>query len=132
MASRATYSCTRCADRKVKCDRQRPCSNCSKRNLECIFNANPPVRKRQKRAKDQALTDRLKYYEELLHAQGVDPSQLPDTSEYAANRISEMAQQNANPELQLQTPSSITSDPERCISKSQLLHSEGKTKFVDK
>lgn len=122
----------RCADRKVKCDRQRPCNNCSKRNLECVFNANPPSRKRQRRVKEQALNDRLKYYEALLQEQGVDPSHLPETPNYEASRVEDNASQVAHTDVQLQTPSSITSDPERCISKSQLLQSEGRTKLVDK
>lgn len=132
MSSRATYSCMRCADRKVKCDRQRPCNNCSKRNLECVYNTNPPARKRQRRVREQALNERLKYYETLLQAQGLDPKQLPDTPEHDVDQNNDNTSATADTLTQLQTPSSITSDPERCISKSQLLHSDGRAQFVDK
>ncbi len=76
--SRITYSCIRCASRKVKCDRQRPCNQCIKRNEDCVFNPQQPQRRR-KRVKVQALAGRLKYYETLLQEQGVDLDKLPET-----------------------------------------------------
>ena len=33
-------SCQTCRKRKLKCDRRRPCSSCSTRNLECLYNNN--------------------------------------------------------------------------------------------
>lgn len=120
--SRLTYSCIRCANRKVKCNRQRPCSACVKHSVECVFNPSPPSRKRQRRVKDQVLTDRLRQYEVLLQEQGIDPSKLPDTPR------SELLPK------ELHTPSSIESEPSRNdeVNKTQVLHSEGRFKFVDK
>ncbi|CAG7926953.1 unnamed protein product [Penicillium olsonii] len=40
------FSCVVCHKRKVKCDRQEPCSNCAKANVECVYRAPPPRRKR--------------------------------------------------------------------------------------
>lgn len=35
-------SCQTCRKRKLKCDRKRPCSGCSTRKLECVYNDNGP------------------------------------------------------------------------------------------
>ncbi|KAJ5114847.1 hypothetical protein NUU61_000606 [Penicillium alfredii] len=42
------YSCVVCHRRKVKCDRQSPCSNCAKANVECVYQAPPPPRRRKR------------------------------------------------------------------------------------
>ncbi|KAJ6027050.1 uncharacterized protein N7446_004349 [Penicillium canescens] len=41
-------SCVVCHNRKVKCDRQDPCSNCAKADVECIYRAPPPPRRRKR------------------------------------------------------------------------------------
>ena len=106
MPSRPTYSCIRCADRKVKCDRQRPCSACVKHNADCLFHASqPPQKKKRRSIKHQILTDRLKHYEALLQKQGIEPSKLSESPE--------------------------TGPSERII-KPQVIHRQGRFKFVDK
>jgi hypothetical protein len=77
-STRLTLSCIRCAERKVKCDRQRPCSACIKHNADCVFNSSKPLQKKHKRIKVQVLSDRLKQYEALLQAHGIDRRDLPD------------------------------------------------------
>ena len=63
-----------CARRKVKCDRQHPCSNCQKGRAECTYEAPPPPKPR-KRAADEDLLARLAQYEKLMQKNGVDYSQ---------------------------------------------------------
>ncbi|KAJ6157419.1 hypothetical protein N7470_005011 [Penicillium chermesinum] len=46
------YSCVICHKRKVKCDRQEPCSNCSKANAECVYRPPPPPRRRKRERAD--------------------------------------------------------------------------------
>ena len=131
-SSRPTYSCIRCAERKVKCDRQKPCSACVKHNVDCAFNINQPPRKRHKRV--QILTDRLKHYEALLQEQGINANQLPDTPSSGHDRVPNDTSSTA-PEVQLQTPSSIDSDPAQHparYQKSQVVHGQGRSKFVEK
>ena len=134
MSSRPTYSCIRCADRKVKCDRQRPCSACVKRNVDCVFNPSPPLRKRHRANKPQKqiLTDRLRHCEALLHEQGIDPSKLSDTPDPEPRRRSIHTVAVLPEELQLQTPSSIESEPSPCIYKTQVVQGQGRSKVVDK
>ena len=65
------YSCLICRQRKVKCDRNTPCSNCDKAGKQCSFV--PPVRGKRKRTKSpkEGLHAKLKRYEELLKSCGV-------------------------------------------------------------
>lgn len=42
------YSCVVCHNRKVKCDRNEPCSNCAKSKVECIYRPPPPPRRRKR------------------------------------------------------------------------------------
>ncbi|KAB8228296.1 uncharacterized protein BDW43DRAFT_323019 [Aspergillus alliaceus] len=66
-----SYSCLTCRQRKVKCDRRTPCSNCVKAEKQCSFI--PPVRGKRKRTKPprEGLHAKLKRYEELLRSYGV-------------------------------------------------------------
>ncbi|KAI1406850.1 C6 transcription factor [Hypoxylon sp. FL1857] len=77
------YSCLICRQRKVKCDRRNPCSNCLKAEKHCSFI--PPVRGKRKRTKPrrEGLHARLKRYEDLLKSYGanVEPSEELDDSE---------------------------------------------------
>ena len=132
MPSRPTYSCIRCADRKVKCDRQRPCSACVKHKVDCVFNPWQPPRKRHKHVKDQILTDRLKHYEGLLREQGIDPSKLPGTPDSEPHRRSSHPAAAVPKDVQFQTPSSIESEPNQYVNKTQVVHGQGRTQFVDK
>ncbi|OTA56698.1 C6 transcription factor [Hypoxylon sp. EC38] len=76
-----SYSCLICRQRKVKCDRCNPCSNCIKAEKECSFI--PPVRGKRKRTKPrrEGLHARLKRYEELLKSYGaiVEPDDFDDS-----------------------------------------------------
>lgn len=64
------HSCALCQQRKVKCDRQRPCSNCTKARVECTTAPAQP-RRRRKKLTETDLTARLQKYERLLKGHGV-------------------------------------------------------------
>lgn len=65
-------SCLRCARRKVRCDRNSPCSNCQKSQAECVFVAHAPSRRQKRKRHDEDLLAKLKRYEELLTSHGID------------------------------------------------------------
>lgn len=77
------FSCLTCRQRKVKCDRRTPCSNCTKAEKQCSFI--PPVRGKRKRTKrpKEGLHAKLKRYEELLKSYGAhfEPSEYDNDSE---------------------------------------------------
>jgi len=63
--------CVLCSQRKVKCDRQTPCSNCVKSRMACVPAAQ--VKKpRKRRFAERQLLDRLKSYENLLKQHGIN------------------------------------------------------------
>ncbi|KAI1336205.1 fungal-specific transcription factor domain-containing protein [Xylariaceae sp. FL0016] len=57
-------ACVLCQSRKIKCDRNQPCSNCVKSNVKCTPSTPAPARKR--RRPNQDLQQRLARCEELL------------------------------------------------------------------
>ena len=69
--SRGT-SCLLCQQRKVRCDRNKPCANCVKAKVECRVAPPQPPRRRKKRLQERDLIDRLKRYEALLTEHGVN------------------------------------------------------------
>lgn len=68
-----SFSCLKCQQRKVKCDKRDPCSTCSKTRVECVFRAPaPPRRRKRKNSPEADLAARLKRYEELLKGYGAN------------------------------------------------------------
>ncbi|KAF4950559.1 hypothetical protein FGADI_8118 [Fusarium gaditjirri] len=60
-------SCTFCRQRKVKCDRQKPCSNCLRANNDCSYPAGRGrAAKRPARTLDTRLVDRLQKLENII------------------------------------------------------------------
>lgn len=91
-------SCLRCANRKVRCDRIVPCSNCIKHDVGCEF-PQPRTEKRQRRKvvdvssssspsssssssslSSNRLRARLGRYQEMLKDLGVDVESIPDSA----------------------------------------------------
>jgi hypothetical protein len=67
-------ACVLCQHRKIKCDRNTPCSNCVKANVTCTPSTPAPARKRRRPNHD--LQERLARCEQLLkqYAGGAVPS----------------------------------------------------------
>ncbi|TVY62246.1 Aurofusarin cluster transcription factor aurR2 [Lachnellula suecica] len=66
------HPCILCQQRKVKCDRNDPCQNCTKARVECISASTMPPKRRKKRFPEAELLARLKKYEAHLKAYGAD------------------------------------------------------------
>ncbi|KND87894.1 putative transcriptional regulatory protein [Tolypocladium ophioglossoides CBS 100239] len=64
-------SCVLCQQRKVRCDKNKPCANCVKAGVECRVIPPAPPRRRKKRLQEKDLVQRLKKYESLLSQHGV-------------------------------------------------------------
>lgn len=103
------HSCLLCARRKIKCDKQDPkCSNCTKSQAECVYQAPPPPQRNRKRQADEELIARLNHYEELLRSHKIDfkptnivltPKSVEDTQQKASPviQIGRMTASQANP-----------------------------------
>lgn len=66
------HPCVLCQQRKVKCDRNEPCNNCTKTRLECVPASTLPPRKRKRRFPEAELLARLRRYEHHLKIYGAD------------------------------------------------------------
>ncbi|KAK7734976.1 hypothetical protein SLS53_007753 [Cytospora paraplurivora] len=66
------HSCVLCQQRKVRCDKQKPCANCVKAGVDCKVVAPHPPRRRKKKPQERELIDRLRKYEALLSQHGID------------------------------------------------------------
>jgi hypothetical protein len=72
------HSCVLCQQRKVRCDKQKPCANCVKAQVECRVVPPQPPRRRRKKPHERELIDRLKKYESLLAQHGVNFEPIAD------------------------------------------------------
>lgn len=66
------HSCVLCQQRKVRCDKNKPCANCVKAGVECRVVPPQPPRRRKKKPHEKELIDRLRKYEALLVQHGVN------------------------------------------------------------
>ncbi|KAH8812480.1 fungal-specific transcription factor domain-containing protein [Xylogone sp. PMI_703] len=66
------HPCVLCQQRKVKCDRNEPCGNCSRLGVECTPASALPPRRRKRRFPEAELLARLRRYEHHLKSYGVD------------------------------------------------------------
>ncbi|PQE09943.1 fungal specific transcription factor domain-containing protein [Rutstroemia sp. NJR-2017a BVV2] len=65
------HSCILCQQRKVKCDRQKPCSNCIRAHAECIPSQPSAPRRRRRKLSELDVAARLRKYEHLLRVNGI-------------------------------------------------------------
>ncbi|KAJ3569010.1 hypothetical protein NPX13_g6228 [Xylaria arbuscula] len=63
-------SCTSCRARKLKCNKQDPCSNCERSGSECIFPARKRIQ-RPRKTKNAELLQRLKRLESIVGKVGL-------------------------------------------------------------
>lgn len=66
-----SHSCVLCQQRKVRCDRQNPCSNCVKTRAECVPSFPTAPRRRRRKASEQDMVTKMRRYERLLKKHGV-------------------------------------------------------------
>ena len=125
-----SYSCLTCRQRKVKCDRHNPCSNCVKAARQCSFI--PPVRGKRKRTKapKEGLHAKLRRYEELLKSYGakIEPS------EYDGDSDSETVSQPDAGMTEDADPRSKTSPGSFVLEemKPRLIDKEGSSRYFDR
>ena len=116
------FSCLTCRQRKVRCDKHHPCSNCVRLEKPCNFI--PPVRgKRQRKQPKEGLHARLRRFEELLRSYGANIEASND------NEISDdISQQDIN--MNDDTPH--TSDTTESFPHSRLITKDGTSRYFDK
>lgn len=125
-----TFACVSCSERKVKCNRQSPCSACIRHKVPCTFRAPKPPRRRRKLNRAELKDERLKRYEVLLQEKGIDPNQSTDNSQ-AQSRLE--SSRSRVPQYVWQLPTTSTdSTPQETVFEPFLLQGERGAKLVDK
>ena len=79
-------ACIFCQQRKVKCDRQRPCASCTKSRVTCTYRARQVPRRRHNKATEVSLRARLARLEELLRT-AVSRNEGGDTENIDINEV---------------------------------------------
>lgn len=124
-----SYSCLPCRQRKVKCDRQTPCTNCVKTERQCSFIA--PTRGKRKRTKPprEGLHAKLQRYEELLKSYGakLEPAEPPEDADFSE---SEMASQADLEEPNVRTK--VEKEPSGEETKGKLVTSDGTSRYFER
>ncbi|KAM5353517.1 hypothetical protein ACJ41O_000167 [Fusarium nematophilum] len=100
VASKRILACVLCQQRKKKCDRRSPCSNCIKLNVVCTPSTPAPPRKR--RRPNQELLERLARCEAMLrHCTCIrlpTPERTPsEQSSVASDEIKEEIKRDPSP-----------------------------------
>jgi hypothetical protein len=124
------HACVLCQRRKVKCDKNDPCSNCAKSQVECEFRDPLPPRRRKKKQPDAAMIARLKRYENVLRNSGIDPSSLDANGRMGAEPNRYPASEN-----RLSSPRASKAASEPDIQKprlGRLIRKEGRSLYLDK
>lgn len=126
------FSCLTCRQRKVKCDRRTPCSNCVKAEKQCSFI--PPVRGKRKRTKrpKEGLHAKLKRYEELLKSYDAQfgPSEYGNDTGSDSETVSQPDVEMAE---DAQSRSRDRSDPYGLEeTKPMLITKEGVSRYLDR
>jgi len=75
-APKRVLACVLCQQRKIKCNRKFPCSNCINSRAKCTP-AIQATRRRKRRFPEPELLNRLRLYEDLLREHNIAVQQLP-------------------------------------------------------
>lgn len=127
---KSAFACVRCSERKVKCDRQIPCSACTRHSVQCIFRPPKPAQRKRKYVKYELIEQQLKHYESLLREKGIDPDQIDGTQ--INERQSESDRSEASGTVwQMPTPPSTVSGPQGTLFKPMIVHGRKGTELVD-
>ncbi|KAH8664705.1 hypothetical protein BX600DRAFT_381388 [Xylariales sp. PMI_506] len=115
-------ACVLCQQRKVKCDRRFPCSNCTKSRVQCVPATLAP-RQRRRRFPERVLLERLRKYEDLLRQHNIPFDPLhKDTTPAAASKDSPSA--DGNDQSDDDQPEEIVSSPSSTVRSERLLEAK--------
>ncbi|KAF7544306.1 hypothetical protein G7Z17_g10061 [Cylindrodendrum hubeiense] len=119
-------ACVLCQHRKIKCDRNTPCSNCLKANVTCTPSIPAPARKR--RRPNQDLQERLARCEELLkqYADGSVPSPTVQSAQ-----IPSRERDGSQSDVSVTTPTGSESQPPKWKPPGKMVKDDGGVRFMD-
>jgi hypothetical protein len=104
------YSCVLCQQRKVKCDRQKPCSNCTKARVECVASTPTHPRRRRRKLTEIDLTARLRRYEHLLRTHGIKADEEDNDAHPETNSNPDGEREHLEAKLSMSAPRSCDAE----------------------
>jgi hypothetical protein len=113
LKSKRILACILCQQRKIKCERKFPCSNCIKSNAQCVP-ANLVPRQRKRRFPERELLERLRRYEDILRKNNLkfDPMHKEDPNTKSTDAHGDDASEPGSPEATADFPGSSDRLPE--------------------
>ncbi|KAL3464498.1 hypothetical protein BJX64DRAFT_286310 [Aspergillus heterothallicus] len=110
---RPLRSCTLCRQRKIKCDRQQPCSNCARVEGQCVYPAGPGrAPKRLRKAVETRLLAQLSKLEAVVkRMEGESPGEPKDRT---ANNTLDTTSDSASPAIEHQFGRLVIADMQSC------------------
>jgi hypothetical protein len=132
--TKPTFACARCSDRKVKCNREVPCSACVRHRVQCVYRPQKAPRRKRNYAPNDLLLERLRHYEHLLQERGINPDQINHFEQ--AQHVEQgptpaTSEQNIGP-AQSPTPASASSETRETVFKPEVIQGRSGTRLVDK
>lgn len=127
------YSCVRCFERKVKCDKNHPCSGCIRSKVECVFRIPAAPRRKKKRPEGDTVLNRLKQYEQLLESKGINPAEALASSKdtnASSTSLSDPITLSHDEETHDMVRDAFHSGHPR--QKGRLVIDQGKTRYIEK
>lgn len=130
------HACVLCQRRKVKCDRQVPCTGCAKAQVDCEYRDPLPPRRRQKKNPEAAMIARIRRYEKALQKAGIDVTSLEadDPQELSTTRIvgSDTGERLSRSRRLSSTISEQTSESSSRQEPGRLVTKKGRSLYLDK
>ncbi|KAI5456481.1 hypothetical protein BGZ63DRAFT_429127 [Mariannaea sp. PMI_226] len=117
--NKRVLACVLCHQRKIRCERKFPCSNCARSGVQCVPSTDNP-RPRRRRFPERALLDRLRKYENLLHQNNVEFEPLHKDS--SATRELLIGAGACNSDDDLSDVTGANNSPVPADSRSAMLH----------
>lgn len=129
-------SCITCRRRKVKCNKQYPCSNCLKAHIDCIFPAPGRAPRRPRKPPDGELLARLRRLEGVVQSLGVqvdDDARVSGTSLGDSNAIDQAGLEYGSPNLGQTGPSGTNDQRRDSLTNGfgRLVVSEGRSRYIN-
>lgn len=90
-------SCGTCRRRKVRCNKESPCSNCVKSGAECVFPSPGRAPRRSKGSSNTQLHSRLKRLENVIESIRADNDTNSNTANNAYMRVSTNGETTTSP-----------------------------------
>lgn len=118
------HSCVSCQRRKVKCDKQKPCSNCTKTRIDCVQST--PLRRRRKKTSESDLAAKLRKYEHLLKKHGIDIDEDDDDPLESSTATTLSQTHHINQKLSLEVPRNPSDE------RGMFINEKGNSRYVER